>query len=138
MIGEGGFDQVYHEDLCYYSLHALRHMVESVGLKIFDVITVPIQGESLRVYVSKNIKPKKSVQEFLKREEKLGLNNIKTFSDFFQKGYRKQRKNNRFIKALKEKGKKIVGYGAPAKGSTLLNFYGIGKETIDYIIDTTP
>ncbi len=138
LIGEGGFDQVYHEHLCYYSLHALRHMVESVGLKIFDVITVPVQGESLRVYVSKNIKPKKSVQEFLNREEKLGLNKIKTFSDFSEKVIENKEKTIDLLKALKEKGKKIVGYGAPAKGSTLLNFYGIGKETIDYIIDTTP
>lgn len=138
LIGEGGFDQVYHEHLCYYSLHALRHLTESVGLKIFDVITVPIQGESLRVYVSKNITPKKTVKEFLNREEKLGLNNIKTFSTFSQKVLENKQKTISLLSDLKKKGKRIAGYGAPAKGSTLLNFYGIGRETIDYIIDTTP
>lgn len=138
LIGEGGFDQVYHEHLCYYSLHALRHLTESVGLKIFDVITVPIQGESLRVYVSKNLTPKKTVKEFLNREEKLGLNNIKTFSNFSKKVIENKQKTIDLLNDLKKKGKRVVGYGAPAKGSTLLNFYGIGRETIDYIIDTTP
>lgn len=138
LIEEGGFDQVYHEHLCYYSLHALSYLVESVGLKIFDVITVPMQGESLRVYVSKNIKPKTSVNEFLKREKKLGLNKLKTFSTFSEKVLKNRQKTIDLLNSLKDNGKKIVGYGAPAKGSTLLNFYGIDGKIIDYIIDTTP
>ncbi len=138
LIGEGGFDQVYHEHLCYYSLHALKHLVESVGLSIFDVITVPIQGESMRVYVSKNRKPKPSVANFLKLEKKLGLNDFKAFFDFSNKVNENKKKTLKLLADLKKKGKKIVGYGAPAKGSTLLNFYGIGRETLDYVIDTTP
>ena len=137
LIGEGGFDQVYHEHLSYYSLHALKHLVDSVGLKIFDVETVPIQGESLRVYVSKNRKPKASFAKFMKREKSLGLNNFKSFAKFSEKVLDNKRKTLKLLAKLKSENKKIVGYGAPAKGSTLLNFFGIGVETIDYVIDTT-
>jgi hypothetical protein len=138
LIGEGGFDQVYHEHLSYYSLHALKYLVDSVGLSIFDVITVPIQGESMRVYVSKNRKPKPSVKKFLELEKKLSLDDFKAFSDFSKKVNENKNETIKLLSDLKKKGKKIVGYGAPAKGSTLLNFYGIGRETLDYVIDTTP
>ena len=137
LIGEGGFDQVYHEHLSYYSLHALKYLVDSVGMSIFDVETVPIQGESLRVYVSKNRKPKASFAKFLKREKSLGLNDFKSFARFSKKVLDNKNKTLKLLAKLKSENKKIVGYGAPAKGSTLLNFYGIGKETIDYVIDTT-
>jgi ribonuclease HII len=137
LIGEGGFDQVYHEHLSYYSLHALTHLVNLVGLSIFDVETVPIQGESLRVYASKKHKPKPSVKQFLQREKKLGLNDFKSFSKFSKKVLDNKIKTLQILAKIKSQNKKIVGYGAPAKGSTLLNFYGIGKETIDYVIDTT-
>jgi len=137
LIGEGGFDQVYHEHLSYYSLHALKHLVESVGMSIFDVETVPIQGESMRVYVSKNRKPKASVANFLKREKSLGLNDFEVFSKFSKKVLDNRKKTLELLAKLKSENKKIVGYGAPAKGSTLLNFYGIGTDTINYVIDTT-
>lgn len=137
LIGEGGFDQVYHEHLSYYSLHALKHLVESVGMVIIDVETVPIQGESLRVYVSKKQEPKTSVRKFLKREKLLGLNSFEVFSKFSKKVLDNKNRTLKLINKLKSENKKIVGYGAPAKGSTLLNFYGIGRESIDYVIDTT-
>ncbi len=138
LVGEGGFDQVYHEHLCYYSLHALQYLTESVGLSIFDVITVPIQGESMRVYVSKNHKSKPSVKKFLAREKKLGLNKFEAFANFSKKVIENKDKTLKILSDLKAKGKTIVGYGAPAKGSTLLNFYGVGTEILDYVIDTTP
>lgn len=137
LIGEGGFDQVYHEHLCYYSLHALKHLVDSVGLSIFDVKTVPIQGESLRVYVSKNNKTRPAVGKFLEREKRLGLNNFKTFSTFSEKVLKNRHKTLELLATLKAKNKRIVGYGAPAKGSTLLNFFGIDGKILDYTIDTT-
>lgn len=137
LIGEGGFDQVYHEHLSYYSLHALKHLVDSIGLSIFDVKTVPVQGESLRVYVAKNHKVKPTVEKFLHREKELGLDTFETFAHFSEKVVDNKNKTLELLKELKAQGKKIVGYGAPAKGSTLLNFYGIGQETLDYITDTT-
>ncbi len=137
LIGEGGFDQVYHEHLSYYSLHSLQHLVNSVGLSIFDVKIVPIQGESLRVYVSKNRKALPSVKKLFNREKKLKLDDFKAFSNFSEKVLKNKNKTLKILADIKAKNKKIVGYGAPAKGSTLLNFYGVDKNTIDYIIDTT-
>ena len=137
LIKEGCFDQVYHEHLCFHSLRALTYLVEGVGLNIFDVKSVPVQGESLRVYVSKNRKIQPSVRKFLKKEKKAGLNSFKIFSNFSKKIRENKEKTLMLLASLKAKNKKIVGYGAPAKGSTLLNFYGIDKKIIDYIIDTT-
>jgi len=137
LIGEGGFDQVYHEHLSYYSLHALKYLLDSVGLSVFDVKTMPVQGESLRVYVSKNREAKPSVKRFLQKEKNLGLNRFETFADFSEKVVENKKKTLALLRSLKKQGKKIVGYGAPAKATTLLNFYGIGKETLDYITDTT-
>ena len=70
LIGEGGFDQVYHEHLCYYSLHALKYLVELEGFFIKDVKSVPMQGESLRVYVGKTRGSSATADEFLKKEKK--------------------------------------------------------------------
>ena len=137
LIVEGGFDQVYHEHLCYYSLHALKYLVDSIGLSIFDVKTVPVQGESLRVYVSKNHEVNPSVEKFLQREKELELTDFKTFSNFSEKVIKNKNKTLELLASLKVQGKKIVGYGAPAKGSTLLNYYKIDVKTLDYITDTT-
>ncbi len=137
LILEGAFDQVYHEHLSYYSLHALNHLVDSVDMHIFDVKKVPVQGESIRVFVSKNHKILPSVEKFLKEEKKIGLNKLDTFSDFSKEVLENKKKTVNLLKSLKSKNKKIVGYGAPAKASTLLNFYGVGNDLIDYVTDTT-
>lgn len=137
LIEEACFDQVYHEHLCFYSLHALKYLAESVGLNIFDVKVVSVQGESLRVCASKSRKQKISVKRFLKREKEFGLNNFKVFSGFSKRVLKNKEETLKMLASLKDQNKKIVGYGAPAKGSTLLNFYGINSKTLDYVIDTT-
>ena len=138
LLVEGCFDQIYHEHLCYYSLHAIKYLANSVGLSIFDVKTVPTQGQSLRVYVAKNKKPLPSVSKFIKIEQKNGLHEVKTFADFSKNVIKNKANTVKLLNDLKSKNKKIVGYGAPAKGTTLLNFYEVGPKIIDYIIDTTP
>ncbi len=137
LIREGAFDQVYHEHLSYYSLHSIKYLVESTGMRIIDVKKVSVQGESLRVYVSKNRKVLSSVDKFFKEEKKLGLNTLKTFSKFSSSVIKNKDKTLKLLHSLKKKNKKIVGYGAPAKGSTLLNYYGIDDKLIDYVTDTT-
>src|SRR3989338_2231639 len=138
LIGKGGFDQIYHEHLCYFSLHALSHLMKRFGLKILDVTTVPIHGESLRVTVGKTDSPKRSVELFLRKEKKIGLHKIETFRQFANKVENNKRALISLIERLKAQNKKITGYGAPAKGNTLLNFYGIGPDMLDHITDTTP
>lgn len=138
LIGDGGFDQVYHEHLSYFSLMALQKLVERHGFKIFDVALVSIHGQSLRVYVSANQKIEKSVDNFLNKEKELGLNQSKTYLGFAKKVEKNKRELTNLLLKLKKQGKRIIGYGASAKGNTLLNYCGIDKQILDYIIDTTP
>ena len=139
LMGDGGFDQIYHEHIYYFSLHALKHLVENIhSLTISKVELIPIHGESLRVYVSKDKYTDPSVAQFLKKEKVLGLKEVPTYLTFASRV--RELKNTIFqtLTKLRKKGKRIVGYGAPGKGNTLLNFVKIGPDLLDYIIDTTP
>ena len=138
LIGEGGFDQIYHEHLCYFSLNALTFLTRQFGLEIFDVELIPIHGQSMRVYVGRGRDRSESVDKFLKEEKKLGLLKEKTFLEFAAKVENNSKKLQDLLKRLKSEDKRIVSYGAPAKGNTLLNYYKIGAGLIDFIIDTTP
>jgi len=137
LVDEGCFDQIYHEHLCFYSLHAAKYLVEASGMKIFDVEIVPAQGKSLRVYVGKNRPASARVAEILAEEKAAGLTTESAYAAFADKVRANKEKVVALLRKLKSEGKKITGYGAPAKSNTLLNFYGIGKETLDYLTDTT-
>ena len=138
LIGEGGFDQVYHEHLCYFSLCPLIFLAEKTGLKIFDIEFLPIHGQSMRVYAGKNHKISRSVKEFLDKEKELELQNSETFLSFSKKVEKNKKDLNDLLTRLKKEKKVIAGYGATAKGNTLLNHFGIDNKTIDFISDTTP
>ncbi|MCX6702305.1 MAG: class I SAM-dependent methyltransferase [Candidatus Wolfebacteria bacterium] len=138
LIGDGGFDQIYHEHLSYYSLTALKYLIGQFGLKIFDVELVPVHGESLRVYVGKNREVGSEVGNFLTREKEMGLDKEAAYADFSEKVLKNKKDAVGLLSDIKKNGKKIIGYGAPAKGNTLLNYFGITGETLDFITDTTP
>lgn len=138
LLNEGGFDQIYHEHLFYHSLLALDNLVNQFGLKIFDVEMVPIHGQSMRVFVSKNMPVQASVAAHFEHERALGLDKAETFLKFSEKVEKNKAHLIDLLRDLKAQGKNIVGYGAPAKGNTLLNYFGIDGAILDYIIDTTP
>ncbi len=138
LVDAGCFDQIYHEHLCFHSLHALKRLVEDVGMKIFNVEIVPMQGKSLRVYAAHNRKPLPTVKKILDEEKRRGLTQSAVYEEFAHTVETHKTKLTGFLKDLKAKGKKIVGYGAPAKGNTLLNYYHVGTETLDYLTDSTP
>jgi hypothetical protein len=138
LVEEGSFDQIYHEHLCFYSLHALKRLVELVGMRIFDVEIVSTQGQSLRVYVAKNRKASPNVDRILAEEAQAGLTDVETYRAFSRKVERNKATLLALLADLKAQGKKIVGYGAPAKGNTLLNYYRLGPETLSYLVDSTP
>lgn len=137
LIGDGGFDQIYHEHLSYFSLLAIEKLVNQFDLNLFDIKLVPMHGASLRVYVGHNRFQEKSVYEFLKKEKELGLDKLETFFEFSEKVKKNRKELVNLLSDLKKKGKKIAGYGAPAKGNTLLNFCGIDDKILDYLTDTT-
>jgi len=138
LLTDGGFDQIYHEHLYYHSLHSLKVLLSSLGMVINDLKLVPIHGESMRVYAGNSGISSEAVQKFLKHEVEMGLLKPKTYQDFSKKIETNKKNLIRLLEELKKSGKKIAGYGAPAKGNTLLNYFRIGPEILDYITDTTP
>ena len=130
------FDNIYHEHYNYWSLISLINFFKQFNVKIFKVEKINPHGGSLRVYIKKgkNIKVDKSVSKILKEEESYGMKNFNTYKKFGQKVYKIRENVIKNIKELKKNGKKIIGYGAPAKATTALNFFGISDE-IDCIIE---
>ncbi|MFB0831342.1 methyltransferase domain-containing protein [Brevibacillus laterosporus] len=135
------FDTIYHEHFSYFSLLSVQSILSSHELKVVDVEEIPTHGGSLRLFVkhSKDKEPiQPSVANILEKEQEHGLHQLSTYLEFSKKV--EQMKIDIlsfFIKAHNMK-KKIVGYGAPAKGNTLLHFCGIGKEFLPYTVDQNP
>lgn len=132
------FDTIYHEHLSYISLRPLVALFKRFNMEIFDVKKVSSHGGSLRIYIKKSdasYKVRRVVQDFVNREIKLGFNNIETYFEFAKRIGENKTKLIMLLKKLKSKGKTIAGYGAPAKGNTLLNYFKIGPQILDYIVD---
>ena len=130
------FDNIYHEHYNYWSLTSLVYFFNQFGAKIFRSERVDTHGGSIRVYIKKDNKTKieSTVKQMLKEEEAFGIKNFTTYQKFGEKIYKIRENVLKNIKKLKEKNKTIIGYGAPAKASTCLNFFGISKE-IDFIVE---
>ncbi len=135
------FDTVYHEHLSYYSVSALKIFFEGAGMKIVDVERVASHGGSLRVFAQKKEAsgtPSSSVGKLLALEKRLKLQDEETYRAYELRILINRAKLLTLLTGLKKDGKRIAGYGAPAKGNTLLNFFSIGKELLDYIVDDSP
>jgi nucleoside-diphosphate-sugar epimerase len=130
------FDNIYHEHYNYWSLTSLVNFFSQFDAKIFRAERIDTHGGSLRIYIKKEKKVKidSSVKKILKDEEKFGIKNFKTYQEFGKKVYKIRENVLRNLKKLKKNNKTIIGYGAPAKATTALNFFGISKE-INYIVE---
>ena len=130
------FDNIYHEHYNYWSLTSLDYFFNQFNAKIFRSETVDTHGGSIRVYIKKDkkVKIEKSVKKMLKEEEKFGIKDFNTYKKFGEKVYKIRENVIRNIKKLKDSKKTIIGYGAPAKATTALNFFGISDE-IDFIVE---
>ncbi len=130
------FDNIYHEHYNYWSLTSLVNFFNQFDAKIFKSEKINTHGGSLRIYVkkNKNIKTGNSVKKMLKKEEKFGIKKFQTYKKFGEKVYKIRENVRKNIQKLKSKNKLIIGYGAPAKATTALNFYGISNE-IDFIVE---
>ena len=130
------FDNIYHEHYNYWSLTSLINFFNQFNSTIFRVEKINTHGGSIRIYIKKGkkIKIEENVKILLKEEETFGIKKYKTYQDFGEK-IKKLRDNViKNIKTLKKNNKKIIGFGAPAKATTALNFFGISNE-IDFIIE---
>jgi SAM-dependent methyltransferase len=141
MVERCEFDTIYHEHLCYFSATALRHLFNRHRLALRSVERIPLHGGSLRVMVSRE-RPSPAEQHaletFLAEEREAGIACIDGFHRFTLQVERLRTSLCTLLRQLKEKGAKLAAYGAAAKGSTLLNYFGIGAETLDYVVDRSP
>ena len=130
------FDNIYHEHYNYWSLTSLVYFFNQFQAKIFRSEKIDTHGGSIRIYIKKEkkIKIEMSVKKMLREEESFGIKNFKTYQKFGEKVYEIRKNVLKNIKKLKENKKFIVGYGAPAKATTALNFFGISSE-IDFIVE---
>lgn len=132
------FDTVYHEHLSYFSLYPLIVFFTKWKMRVFDVQKVPTHGGSLRIFVSRESSRNKTssgVQELIDLERKHKLHKIITYRRFARRINENKRILLRLLTKLRNQGKRIVGYGAPAKGNTLLNYFEIKTQFLDYIVD---
>lgn len=134
------FDTIYHEHLSYLALRPLSKLFKQYDMEIFDAKIFPVQGNSLRTYVGfkRMHKISSNVQKLIKDEKKLGLDKLESYLKLASKISQIKEDVVKTLKKLKKRGKSIVGYGAPAKGNTLLNYYGIGPNLLDYLTEELP
>ncbi len=142
LIKYNQFDTIYHEHFSYFSFYTVNKVFLFHGLEIFDVEMIPTHGGSLRIY-AKHIADKSReissrIKELLKKEKEFGLLNPNIYNNFAEQVYSTKRKLLTLLIKEKNKNKKIVGYGAPAKGNTLLNYCGIRTDLLDYTVDLNP
>jgi len=139
IIEENQFDTIYHEHFSYFSLYTVMKIFEEHNLKIFDVEKLQTHGGSLRVYAThkKNTTHiiNNEVKKILEKEIEFGIKDISTYTNFQNKIIKVKKQLLDFVDNAKKEKKKIVCYGAAAKGNTLLNYCNIGLDYIDYVVD---
>lgn len=129
------FDTIYHEHLCYFSVTALDHLFRRHGLYLNRVKRLAIHGGSLRLYVEPQERPEESVRTLLAEEAAVKANRIDYYRDFATRVEGIRRNLSVLLGDLRRQGKRIAAYGAAAKGSTLINYAGIGKDLVDFVVD---
>jgi SAM-dependent methyltransferase len=141
LIQETQFDTIYHEHFSYLSLLAVQKIFEHHGLIIFDVEELTTHGGSLRVFAQHPNGPRKTtdnVSKVLDDEREAGFDTLQGYDNFSEKVMRVKDDLLAFLESAENSDKTVVGYGAPAKGNTLLNFCGVGPNAIEYTVDRSP
>jgi hypothetical protein len=142
LMEENQFDTIYHEHFSYFSFHAVQQLFDAHGLVIFDVEELPTHGGSLRIFARHSEDTDKTVKRSVKalheREREAGYTRIDAYLDFGRQVAETKRELLAFLIQAKRMGKQIVGYGAPGKGNTLLNYCGIRTDFLDYTVDRSP
>lgn len=142
LIDNNQFDTIYHEHFSYLSFYTVKQIFESVGLEMFDVEEISTHGGSLRIYAkhkdddSQLISP--NVLQLIDKEISKGIDGLKYYAGFQERALKVKLELLDFLIQQKLSGKKVVAYGAAAKGNTLLNFCGIKSDLIDFVVDANP
>ncbi|HEY0305213.1 MAG TPA: class I SAM-dependent methyltransferase, partial [Longimicrobiales bacterium] len=135
------YDTVYHEHLCYFSITALMHLCAAVGLSVVRIDHVPVHGGSVRMYAGRTEYHgghSAAVQDLAARETRQGVTAFSRYLRLAEDVQQNRRALRALLSELKAQGKRIAGYGAPAKGNTLLNFCDISTDLVDFTVDRNP
>jgi SAM-dependent methyltransferase len=142
LITHNQFDTIYHEHFSYLSLQFVQTLLIANGLRVFDVERVGTHGGSLRVYACHREDPTKTtgseVAVISAAEDRAGLRDMATFKEFARRVVHTKCELLRFLAESHLSGRTVAGYGAPAKGNTLLNYCGIGRELLRFTVDRSP
>ena len=135
------YDTIYHEHLCYYSVFSLKNIFDLEDMKIVDIYRLQMHGGGIRVVVTKkssHLEISENVKKIINNELKNGLNKFTTFKTFANKVTSHKEKLQKLLLKIKKQRKKIVGYGASGRGTTLLNYCNIDAKIVEYIVDLSP
>jgi SAM-dependent methyltransferase len=142
LMEQNQFDTIYHEHFSYFSFFTVEQVFAAHGLTLFDVDELSTHGGSIRIYARHNDDDSKPVseraQQLRARELSMGFNRMQTYQNFAEQVKSTKRKILALLIDLKNRGKSIVGYGAPGKGNTLLNYCGIRTDLLAYTVDRNP
>jgi SAM-dependent methyltransferase len=142
LIADNQWDTIYHEHFSYFSFLTVSAVFAAHGLRLFDVQELPTHGGSLRIFAAHSEDGEKretdAARELAERERAAGYESLETYSGYGRRVEQDKRQILRFLIDLKERGLRVVAYGAPAKGNTLLNYCGVGRDTIEYTCDLNP
>jgi SAM-dependent methyltransferase len=140
LLEQGAFDTIYHEHSSYWALKPMVYLFEKSGMQIVNVERLPLHHGQLRVFVQRrgDGQVQSGVAELLAMERALGIDQFTTYQHFAQRTQQLKQELHHTLSELQRQGKQIVGYGAPAKGNTLLSFLDIGPEIVSYIADRSP
>jgi SAM-dependent methyltransferase len=142
LMAENQFDTIYHEHFSYFSFTTTSKIFAAHGLTIFDVEELSTHGGSLRVFARHASDPSKPISDrvnvLLDKENKAGVNRLECYAGFNEKVRNTKARLLSFLIKAKRENKSIVGYGAPGKGNTLLNYCGIRTDFLDYTVDRSP
>ena len=142
LIDHNQFDTIYHEHFSYFSFTAVERVFARHGLTLFDVETLATHGGSLRVYARHDADASKPVTDraraLAERERQWGVDDLATYAAFAERVREAKRGLLDFLIAARRAGETVVGYGAPGKGNTLLNYCGVRTDLVDYTVDRNP
>jgi hypothetical protein len=140
IVENDAFDQIYHEHLLYYNVRTLDVLLRRHGLALFDCELSPIHGGSIIAYATHadRARPSERLESFGRAEDESGANGVGWYHAFQRRIEERKRENLAFLRQRRAEGKRVYGLGAPVKGNTLLNFYGVGPDLIECLTERNP
>lgn len=140
IVENDAFDQIYHEHLLYYNIKNVEHLLRRHGLSLFHAELNAVHGGSIVAFASHadKVSPTRRLEKLREAEENSGCNTLGWYTDFSGRIAQRREENLAFLRERRSRGKRIFGLGAPVKGNTLLNYFGIGTELIECLVERNP